>query len=692
MIKRLMIPALLCLALLAAIGAGKPSSYGGGSYGARRGVGYAAGGAASEFVTVYSVFTMNKSLDHARVNVTNGPSYGDSLSVDNQDRAIVIADSLYALGKGQGRVYTLGVDDTTFAYAIIDTQRVAATIDSLVLGQRLDYMNLKGRVGLDRVSAATSAGEDLIIHFDPKVPSGATVVSATLHLNVRGPYLSDSDSVYATLMSHPNWNSWYHYRGQWMHWNDADPAGGDTWLKYAAKTGYTNQVQYKTAADRHGFHYATRAQWKPAISTLNRYYNVGDVTDITGLRNKNGDASKRFDLAIDMTDCVQAIANGATNNGIMITTMISASANRDLYTFGFEHPRTAKAAAWIDVKYTTKPYQANFPGGKTWAFVYQTDDARKAFNDSCSALFAAHGGRFTIYTTKNYINTTGIATAADLKNWHDQGMEIAAHGTAHKYGSSWQLSYPPYAAKDTVAGDRASGFYGAAWDSMKNEFKPAWIYALGDSLGISRSDRLWAKSMALPGNDWSPWTAVVAQRLGYTSVRVGGLWEITGAKANYGAAYADTARNGRRALFGRAPRNTIMIPFRYDIDQIVGPKTSRGVTEAVVKANALREIERVKGDNTCVLSLYAHDFKSGGYPTGSVDGDELGWILDVVVAEGGWIAGATEYTDWIRAFGVAVDRPASAHRDSIDFMGFPAASGVWYKPDGIDNRWLRNVR
>jgi len=649
----------------------------------------------TSYTTHYNVYTMDKTINHAAVNILlPGAAAKDTIKVDNQDRAIVVADSLHALGLGN--VYTLGVDDTTFAYAMIDTLWTAtAGLDSTVTNaNRKTYYRIKADSDWNLIDAGSSRARPLLVHFDPKVPAGATIVSATFHLNTEGAYTSGNDSTVAVLMSHPAWNAWYRYRGQWNTWNNGDPGSGDTWWKYAAKCGYTNQVQYKTSADRHGFHYTTRAKWYPAWSTLNRYYEVGDVADMTSLGNRNGDGAKKHDLQIDITDCVQAVANGATNNGIAIWMKIANAANRTLLTQGFELTDRRAAAGWFEVKYITRSYATNFPGGKTFAFVFQTDDGNKGANDAYAAVMASHNGHYTIYATKAYLNGVNC-TAGDLLAWYNAGHEIGAHSRAHIYADAYQISrwgHGPaangYAATDTTT-------YAAGWDSMRTSLQRSWLIALGDSLGVPRTSRRWARSMALPGNQWSPWTEVLCKNLGYESVRCGqsGPYGIA-ANAGLGAAFSDTAVSGMAATLGRAPRDVMMLPTWIGIESVVGAKANTTITEAEVKANFRKLVEQLKADGRQLLSLYTHDFKTnphGLYYSEGLDAEELDWLLDIVEEEGGWVCTATEYTDWIRAHGVAIDRPHNAHRDSTAFFGFASTDRVFYKPNGIDNRWIAKV-
>jgi hypothetical protein len=49
-----------------------------------------------------------------------------------------------------------------------------------------------------------------------------------------------------------------------------------------------------------------------------------------------------------------------------------------------------------------------------------------------------------------------------------------------------------------------------------------------------------------------------------------------------------------------------------------------------------------------------------------------------------------ELAEWYATYGTAVDHPLNAARS--DTFDVHAADRVWFKPHGIDNRWIRGVR
>jgi hypothetical protein len=562
----------------------------------------------------------------------------------------------------------LGVDDTTFAYVAIDSTRYDVAnrwVGDANNHQYLRYYSTLGgsTTGFVKWDTRGVAISPILIHFTPSVPNNATIVSARLHMMTIATYGSINDTMSATLMENATDNVWYTSRG-------VSDGVSDT-AALMATASYRYQRQYTGA---NGYGAASLGEWSPPLSNRVYHWNWGNTTDYTGWGQMNGDGTAKRARYVDITDCVQAIVNGATNNGIAIFCSGYTNANADRTIYGFEN-RVGQTAnnyrPWIEIKYITKRHSSNFPGGKDWAFVFQTDDGRKTANDAYAQTFADHDGKYTIYITKNYIGTANMATPADLANWHSLGNEIGAHSRNHVFASAYQINYwghgtaaNGYAASDTTT-------YAAGWDSMRTSFNREWLLALGDSLGIGRDNARWGRSMALPGNSWSPWVTTLCAQLGYSTVRCGQMG-VNGnlPDAKMGTAFADTARNGSFAMYGRAPRNIMMLPTKMGIEYIVGPKANTTITEADVKRNFRRVVEQAKADNRGIVSLYVHDFKTNptgaGYAEG-LDQEELDWLLDVVDEEGGCYMTASEYGEWMRGGSAAIDTPASAKRDSTAF-------------------------
>jgi len=694
----------LVLALLAGAGAGsyKGGTYGTGTY-AKSGATYAAGGAASGWDTVTVVLTMDPTIDFYRAE---------------QDAAIAAASTAKNLGNGGG-VFKLGVDDTTFAYAFVDTATTGTKgywyndannddrMKFIASGESNGVVGGSPSINWSLTRSTTADGipgpRPMLLHFDPRVPTGATVVSAKLraefHTSSNGVWVTP-DTMTATLMTNASDNLWYHYTSIY---DGASYAASTDRAANMAKCNYNHQVYAAGATGNNGYAGTTLGKWNPTLKDRTYYYNWGSVTDWTGRAARAAGDSTIFD--IDMTDCVQGIANGLTNNGIMIQPSKEDMWDHVMAMMQFEPraggkvnggstyaPNTllSRHTPWIEIKYLTKKYQAPFPNGSTWAFVFQTDDGRidannayvGVFKDSTATYPNGRPGRYTLYQSRNQVGIPGNAAAPQMLSWLDQGMEISPHGGNH-YLTMPLIEKTPYATNDTVT-------MAASWDSLKVHMYQDWIDSLATA--NSRTDvldsRRWGKSMAFPGNLWGPWSVFRGVQIGYSTLRVGDMGN-DGAIASRGAAATDTARAGVDSRVGRMPRNVMLLPTTLPIESLVGG-TAVTPTKAAVQANARRIINKIKAQNRGILSVYAHDFKSSTYNVAEVDSNEVRWILEVVDQEGGCYMTATEYGDWLRSGGVAVDTPAAYGQS--DPFNFTAAQKVWYKPNGVDLRWLRNVR
>jgi hypothetical protein len=98
--------------------------------------------------------------------------------------------------------------------------------------------------------------------------------------------------------------------------------------------------------------------------------------------------------------------------------------------------------------------------------------------------------------------------------------------------------------------------------------------------------------------------------------------------------------------------------------------------------------------------MLTHDVKatnvlnSGfGYADG-IDPVELGAMLDVVDEIGARYMTASDLGRWRRATAQAIDTPAGFYNAPAvdDSAKYFAADEVWFKPNGIDNRWIRGVK
>ncbi len=618
--------------------------------------------------TVQHVYTMDVALDH---------------TFDTYDAAVAAADSVYALTHAERQ----------FAYAAPDTNHVGAARPSMWVtdannDNRL-YFNASGGAGtflaLTDSAAAAPNVRPLLLHFDPDVPANATIVSATLHFRTIGWFAANNDTFTATLMDRAADGAWWQHKGLY----DSSTREFSTDIAdYMAKCGWTNQVQNYAGSPNYGYGEATSDKWVPALSERDRYWDWGGTSDWTPT---NALSAYSDEVTVDMTDCVQAIANGSTNNGIAIFLSKHATHANDGWNF-FE-PRdlahggsalTLSRRPWIEIKYITKRHAAPFPGGAKFAFVFQTDDAVSAFNDSIVDAFLDHSGKYTIFAVDRYTGGGIGASITKLIGWHDAGMEVSNHSINHWSRGSKFLNV--FAIQDTAH---------ASLDSLRIEMNPAWMHTRADAAGRSdlRDSPRWARSMAMPGNLWNPFTVYVAAEKGYQAIRVGDavyLGNIYYVAATLRPAATDTSMAGTVAARGRAPRNMVMFNNTIDINTIITGKANVGANADSVKFNMRKLAHQIMAQDRGVIGVYTHDFKTAGYPADGAQPSEIRAMLQVVDELGGAYMTISEYAAWMKAGSTAVGTPVGYAQP--DTFRFDAADAVWYKPNGVDNRWIRGVR
>jgi hypothetical protein len=636
------------------------------------------GSANAGFDTVLNVYTVDVALDHY---------------LATYDAAVAAAGAAGNVAKGGGVRQLGGTADTTFAYAVVDTYHTGIGYwPTSPLNNNLLYMRNSGFNAATKwvFNDTTYSPRPYLMHFDPKIPTGSTIVSASLHLMPVGWDIAYVDTFVATLMTNPSDNIWYHQTSIFDH--PTSYAFSTDRTLYMAKCSYSWQWYTTNSGTHYGYYNGASpttptGAWYPALSNRTKFSDWGSVSDWTGTGTLS---SSSAELSIDITDCVQGIVNGLTNNGIMIMRTDTDIFSRAAAFYEWE-TRSGDASAnkkpWIEIKYVTKADPGPFPGGKRFAFVFQTDDGNKAYNNVVADTFAAHAGKYTIYCTKNQIGTAGKGTMADLYRWRQMGNEIGTHSVSHASNTSAYLHYYVAASRSDTSG--------AGWANLKAEMTPTWLYTFAsDSLGINMTgDPRWGKAMACPGNVHDPLIVLAAQRLGYKSLRTGsvGTWVAADyvKPPTYYKVAADSSRAGAIALRSRYARNMMLLANTIDINNLVGG-TADNPSEATVKANIRRVIKQAKAQDAGIVSTYSHDLKASAYDVAELDYDELGWILQVVDAEGGCYMTASEYTDWVESSATAVASPVRATQP--DTLRFTAGNNVWFKPNGVDNRWLRNIR
>jgi hypothetical protein len=690
-LRRLQLLIALVAALVAGAGAG---SFKGGSYGAASGrtsaASFQAGGAEAGRDTLLNVYSTRS--DVAATMIAN--AVFDTFNTRWHNKK-AIAD----------RIVKLGVDDPTFAYAMLDTYNVGRT-PWVGYSERAWELRLRA-FGVGGVSYPTPTttrwaltdstgggrhGRPFLVRFDPQIPAGSTIVSAKLHLFALN-WASDAlvDTTTATLMTAPEDSVWWRHKGI----ND----NGSVSAPYMSKASYSYQWWATASSPNYGYTNASNgntpsAQWKPALSTRARWWQYGSVSDWTigsPLSYASGD------YAIDITNCVQAISSGAENNGIFIEQKKNGTSDRFRRFYNFDQANGALERCyvpWIEIKYIDTPSPAKFPGGKDIAFIWQTDDGRKAFNDSLVTIFANNGGRFTAFVCDSLtVNSPSAANYSSVIGWHDSGVvEIGYHSWRHRTnGDNLYLAH-----------FEKKGITAALMDTLRAEMNPERMYVKADALGRTdlRASPYWGKSFACPGYPYSATVIKVADEFGYNALRVGTIYPYPSAGgggvqggsltlASWAKARSDTARAFMPYGWERRPRNVMLMPLTAEISEIVGAKANTTITEAQVRFNLRRLLRQAKAQNRQSVVLYEHDFKSGSYANG-VDPEEMRWMLWEAVAQNAWICTVSDYVNWIKGGGTAVATPAGfAQPDSFRYT---ADDRLWITPHGINNRWIRGVK
>jgi hypothetical protein len=397
---------------------------------------------------------------------------------------------------------------------------------------------------------------------------------------------------------------------------------------------------------------------------------------------------------IDITDCVQAAVSGTTNNGIIMMGFDGHSSTNDWGFRGFDdYGEAIGRTPYIVVKYITKRYQKPF-GASDVALVVSTDDARYTANSIYAAIFALHGGKYTIYMAKNQIGDAfGPSTPEQLLGFWQAGMEIGSHSRYHKTTQGLTF-WHSLGMADTNS---------AAFDSLMFDAGPVWMYNMADTIvGDLRGDPNYAKTLALPESQLSPEVQIALRKVGYEAVRYKAMNTVVTGWRHYSiqntkrAAAGDSAAAGYPSMVGRAPRNMVLLPTTVPVQYIFARRANTSSTEAELdslRQNIRRLVYQTRGQDRGVISLFWHDLKTGysvNYGGEGVDGNELDAVLDEIDALGVRYMTVGEYARWIKAGATAV---ASPNRAAVpDTFESTVNDRVWFKPNGVDNRWIRGVK
>lgn len=549
-----------------------------------------------------------------------------------------------------------------------------------------------------------------LTYFDAlsALPPNVHVVSATLNVTVMDADVSAgfarTDSVSTVLMSRPEDGLWYQHQGL---------VNGLNHYSYANWNYQVLGTDQGGIAGR-GHPAVSQGAWNPPLDSRVEFWEYGNWFDWCTTPRTIGVDSL---FAIDITDCVQGIVNGAVNNGLL--TYIMNSDGNASWDFGvglWEGASASTRAPWITIKYVTRPYVAPFPNGSEWAFVFSTDDQVAYANHVYTDLFAERDMAYTIYVRSDTVGSPRYAPWDSLLAWHGRGMEIGSHSRFHWATRPDGTPFvQPNASKTwyglntyfSTWGDIGSFSPGiglaqctTGFDSLLVDSDPSWLYegafaAIQDSL---RDDPYWGKSLATPGNVYRAEVIKATQLHDYRAVRTGQSSAMTLADGNrpsgFRAIYfrgteTDTLWAGLVGHHQRQPRNLVWQATNYASFDFVGYQADTAFAGHIdsVKVNFRRAVKIARAQNVNVINLFTHSLKSDrSYPHG-INPNEMAALLDVVEEEGGWAARSSEYGRWLQQWATPVPTPlAYAHDDSFCFS---AADRVWYQLDGVGNRFIR---
>jgi hypothetical protein len=683
------------VSLLSMCGAG--GGYRGGyatSYGSRAGE-YHAGGVAAGWDTFVVVFTTEARYDSAGVSLFALPATPDTADTRRIYRLNDIlagrapggwagspADTVHRLGTGQ-KVSRFAWGNIDYA----DTNGYKPPSGLSVQLWSLGAANYSGSTFIDLGVPQTSRKLELFyIPWEKYIPANSTVVSARMNVSMTATTnMSQVDSIICVLMDNENDDKWYQVKGgtglttapNYAHasWSHQEDVNGGTWAG------------------------TERYAWSPSLYNRAKAWDWGHISDWTG--NVNATVQGKAPFWVEMTNCVQAAVAGRTNNGIMLGYYEGGTENAPAHYQWDGFSSVTNRTPVVVVKYITKRYTPRF-GTADWAVVFQSDDGRYRANKAWTDTLATYGGKMTLYVAETQLKNSSALDSLrafsvnELIALHDAGHEIGSH-------SRWHIGSVNYHSRINKGLTTGTGVGSTAYDSLVVDTSPNWLYAMADSMGRDLDGSLlWAKSYGAPTSQIGPYSQRALIDHEYLSYR-GLAFGLTYDREKYYAPGVGAPAYGRDSLITVGPtqyaRHAMnarqLMPHMGHIQFVGGPDSlSTSLTHMPkVKSAFERTVFSHIGRNQLVVSFFAHDLKTMGseqYAAEGIQADEIGLIARVVRQWGGKWMTATELANWLMASGSAVDHPFNSQR--TDTFAVYEADRAWFKPHGVDNRWIRGVR
>jgi hypothetical protein len=223
------------------------------------------------------------------------------------------------------------------------------------------------------------------------------------------------------------------------------------------------------------------------------------------------------------------------------------------------------------------------------------------------------------------------------------------------------------------------------------------MYAKADSLNRRLyTSPLWAKTFGAPVSQLTPLTQFALDRAGWNAYRTLGTGAVYNAEYYWAPLAApdnnDTLLMAAPKQYERHVRNMSGVYPTYGSPSMFGD----GDTEAdlaLVKRNAHRAIWTARGNSIRAIQIFTHDVKNVGGYTGGITADELDAFCDVADSLNVAYMTTGAYVTWVKGYATAVDYPYPASATKLDLYEAhqTAADRVFFKPYGVDNRWIRNI-